>query len=105
MEDDFRLHNHGDLQYGGCFCDLHMQRYNEKLGTNYTREEFTDLLFRKTCDERVRNAWLDVSRETMSDLAEFLGKTVKEVGLNTKVGLMSSAQIRHSMEARGQSRP
>ena len=100
VEDDFRLHNHGDLQYGGCFCDLHMQRYNEKLGTNYTREEFTDLLFRKTCDERVRNAWLDVSRETMSDLAEFLGKTVKEVGLNTKVGLMSSAQIRHSMEAR-----
>ena len=100
VEDDFRLHNHGDLKYGGCFCKLHMQRYNEKLGTTYTREEFTDLLFRKTCDERVRNAWLDVSRETMTDLAEFLGKTVKEVGLNTKVGLMSSAQIRHSMEAR-----
>ena len=100
VEDDFRLHNHGDLKYGGCFCELHMQRYNEKLGTNYTREEFTDLLFRKTCDEKVRNAWLDVSRETMTDLAEFLGKTVKEVGLNTKVGLMSSAQIRHSMEAR-----
>ena len=100
VEDDFRLHNHGHLQYGGCFCKLHMQRYNKKLGTNYTREEFTDLLFRKTCDENVRNAWLDVSRETMTDLAEFLGKTVKEVGLNTKVGLMSSAQIRHSMEAR-----
>ena len=100
VEDDFRLHNHGDLKYGGCFCALHMRRYNEKLGTNYTREEFTDLLFRKTCDEKVRNAWLDVSRETMTDLAEFLGKTVKEVGLNTKVGLMSSAQIRHSMEAR-----
>lgn len=100
VEDDFRLHNHGHLKYGGCFCDLHMQRYNEKLGTAYTREEFTDLLFRKTCDEQVRNAWLDVSRETMNDLAEFLGKTVKEVGLNTKVGLMSSAQVRHSMEAR-----
>ena len=100
VEDDFRLHNHGDLKYGGCFCKLHMQRYNEKLGTQYTREEFTDLLFRKTCDERVRDAWLDVSRETMTDLAEFLGKTVKGLGLNTKVGLMSSAQIRHSMEAR-----
>ncbi len=100
VEDDFRLHNHGHLKYGGCFCDLHMQRYNEKLGTAYSREEFTDLLFRKTCDGQVRNAWLDVSRETMNDLAEFLGKTVKEVGLNTKVGLMSSAQVRHSMEAR-----
>ena len=100
VEDDFRLHNHGDLKYGGCFCDLHMQKYNEKLGAKYTREEFTDLLFRKTCDERVRNAWLDVSRETMTGLAEFLGKTAAEVGLGTKVGLMSSAQIRHSMEAR-----
>ena len=77
-----------------------MQKFNARLGTNYTREEFTDLLFRKGCDEQVRNAWLDVSRETMSDLADFLGKTVKEVGLNTKVGLMSSAQVRHSMEAR-----
>ena len=100
VEDDFRLHNHGDLQYGGCFCDLHMQRYNQKLGANYTREEFTDLLFRKGFDAKVRDAWLDVSRETMVDLANFIGKTIKEVGLNTKVGLMSSAQIRHSMEAR-----
>ena len=100
VEDDFRLHNHGVLHYGGCFCDLHMQRYNQKLGTAYTREEFTDLLFRKTCDERVRDAWLDVSRETMIDVAEFLGKTVKELGLRTRVGLMSSAQIRHALEAR-----
>ena len=100
VEDDFRLHNHGDLKNGGCFCALHMKRYNEKLGTSYSREQFTDLLFRKTCDERVRDAWLDVSRETMTDLAEFLGKTVKEVGLKTKVGLMSSTQNRHSMEAR-----
>ena len=100
VEDDFRLHNHGNLKYGGCFCDLHMQRYNKKLGTNYTRKEFTDLLFRKTYNEEVRNAWLDVSRETMVDFAEFLGTTVKEVGLNTKVGLMSSMHTYHAMEAR-----
>jgi hypothetical protein len=50
VEDDFRLHNHGDLRFGGCFCDLHMKEYNKRLGTNYTRQEFTDRLFRKNPD-------------------------------------------------------
>ena len=47
VEDDFRLHNHAPLEYGGCFCEHHMRAFNDKLGTNYTREEFTDYLFRK----------------------------------------------------------
>jgi hypothetical protein len=25
VEDDFRLHNHGPLEWGGCFCALHME--------------------------------------------------------------------------------
>ena len=37
VEEDFRLHNHALLAYGGCFCDEHMRRYNEKLGENYSR--------------------------------------------------------------------
>jgi hypothetical protein len=24
VEDDFRLHNHLPLEWGGCFCDLHI---------------------------------------------------------------------------------
>ena len=100
IEDDFRLHNHAPLEYGGCFCDLHMQKFNEKLGKNYTREEFVDRLFRKTCDEQVKKAWLDVNRECMVDLANFLGKTVQGVGLQTKVGLMSSMHQKHSTEGR-----
>ena len=100
VEDDFRLHNHGDLRYGGCFCDLHIKKYNEKLGTNYTREEFTDRLFRKTPEKRVKKAWLDVSRECMRSLAQDIGNTVKELGLGTKVGLMSSMHECHAMEGR-----
>ena len=100
VEDDFRLHNHGGLHYGGCFCDLHMQKYNERLGTKYTREEFTDRLFRKNPQKRVKKAWLDVSRECMASLAEDIGQAVAELGLGTKVGLMSSAHECHALEGR-----
>ena len=100
VEDDFRLHNHGGLRYGGCFCDLHMQRYNARLGTNYTREEFTDRLFRKKSEKRVKKAWLDVSRECMAELAEEIGDAVAKLGLGTKVGLMSSEHRQHALEGR-----
>ncbi len=100
VEDDFRLHNHAPLQYGGCFCEHHMAAFNEKLGTNYTREEFTDLLFRKEADEKVKLAFLEVNRKCMSDLAKKIGDTVRVVSPKTQVGLMSSAHIRHEMEGR-----
>lgn len=100
VEDDFRLHNHGDLKFGGCFCDLHMKKYNARLGTNYTREEFTDLLFRKTPSRKVRKAWLDVNRACMADLAREIGAAVKDIGLGTKVALMSSAHDWHALEGR-----
>lgn len=100
IEDDFRLHNHGSLEYGGCFCEHHMKAFNEKLGTDYNREEFTDRLFRKHPEERVRKAYMDVNRESMVRLAERIGHMIHELGLNTKVGLMSSMHQVHSMEFR-----
>lgn len=100
IEDDFRLHNHGDLHFGGCFCDLHMQRYNQLLGTNYTREQFTDRLFRKNPDKRVKKAWLNVNRECMVSLAEDIGRAVARLHLGTKVGLMSSRHEKHALEGR-----
>lgn len=100
VEDDFRLHNHGDLSYGGCFCEHHMKAFNEKLGTQYTREEFTDRLFRKCPDIKVKEAFMEVNRECMSSLAEEIGIMVHNLGLGIKVGLMSSAHQFHSMEYR-----
>lgn len=100
IEDDFRLHNHGFLEYGGCFCQHHMKAFNDKIGTNYTREEFTDRLFRKEPDEAVKRAFMEVNRECMVSLAEKLGKLVHDMGLKTKMGLMSSAHQFHSMEYR-----
>lgn len=100
IEDDFRLHNHSPLEYGGCFCEHHMKAFNEKLGTNYSRDEFVDLLFRKHPDEKVKKAFLEVNRQCMVTLAHKIGKKVKEIGMGTKIALMSSAHQAHSMEYR-----
>ena len=32
VDDDFRLHNHSPLQWGGCFCELHMREYSRRAG-------------------------------------------------------------------------
>lgn len=100
IEDDFRLHNHAPLTYGGCFCKLHMQKFNEKLGANYTREEFVEKVFAKGKLNEERKAFLDVNRETVLDLSKEIGNHIKALGLKTRVGLMSSMPQRHCMEAR-----
>ena len=100
IEDDFRLHNHGDLDFGGCFCALHMQKYNAKAGTDYTREEFVKRAMAPGKPSRERLAWLDVSREEMRGIAETIGKAIAGCGLKTRVALMSSSPVSHSIEAR-----
>lgn len=100
IEDDFRLHNHHPLTYGGCFCEIHMQKFNEKLGTNYTREAFVERVFAKGAPTKEREAWLDVNRETYLDLSKAIGDFIQKLGLKTRVGLMSSAPQMHCMEAR-----
>ena len=100
VEDDFRLHNHEPLEFGGCYCEHHMKAYNQKLGSNYTREELLDRFFRKEPDEAVKKAILEVNRKCMVDLAEKIGQKVKALGLGTKIGLMSSSHQMHGMEYR-----
>ena len=36
VEDDFRLHNHAPLVWGGCFCEEHMRLYSERAGKALT---------------------------------------------------------------------
>ncbi len=100
VEDDFRLHNHAPLEYGGCFCEHHIRAFNERLGTNYTREEFLDRLYRKNPEEVVKKAFMEVNRQCMVELAEAIGTMVHNLGLGTKVGLMSSGHTSHCMEYR-----
>lgn len=102
IEDDFRLHNHGSLNWGGCFCEEHMKRYCEKLGFEVTREEFVSEILKEGQGKSIyRDAYAEVARETMVELAKVVGDRVREVsGSKTVVGLMSSHPEEHAIEYR-----
>ena len=100
VEDDFRLHNHFPLEWGGCFCEKHVKRFNARLGTNYTREEFCKKAFQKGEPTKERKAWLDESRNTMLEFATLIHKVVKDANPSTGVALMSSFPEEHCLEAR-----
>lgn len=99
IEDDFRLHNHDPLDWGGCFCPIHMEQFSKALGKVESRETFVkNLSAREPSPERA--AWLDVSWKTMDGLAKDIAKTVASLGVKTHIGLMSSTPWQHAMEAR-----
>ena len=100
VEDDFRLHNHPPLEWGGCFCEKHIEKFNAKLGANYSREEFCAKAFEKGEPTKERKAWLDCSRETMLDYAALIYGIVKEANPSTEIALMTSTPTEHCMEAR-----
>lgn len=102
VEDDFRYHNRGGMNWGGCFCDLHMKRYCEKLGFEISREKFVEEILREGRGNSIyREAYADVQRESMVELAKVIGDRVREVsGGKTIVGLMSSHPEEHAIEYR-----
>lgn len=100
IEDDFRVHNHAPLSDIGCYCDLHMKLYNERLGTNYTREEFVKKAFAPGKCNPERQAFLDVNRDTMIELADVLSRAAREEYPEIDVALMSSAPFSHALEGR-----
>ena len=100
VEDDFRLHNHEPLVWGGCFCGEHMRRYSERAGKPLTREEFVAGVLAPGGVHPYRKIWLDVARETMVETARVIGDVVHAVSPGTRVGLMSSVPAIHAAEGR-----
>jgi hypothetical protein len=100
VDDDFRLHNHSPLQWGGCFCELHMAEYSRRAGRELTREEFVGGVLRPGEPHPFRRIWLETSRDAMVNLARLLGEAVRAVAPETRVGLMSSSPAVHSVEGR-----
>lgn len=100
VEDDFRLHNHDPLFWGGCFCPEHMRIYSERAGKELTREEFLAGVLQPGEPHPYRKIWLDVARETMLSAAKAIGTAVRGVSASSKVGLMSSVPYVHAAEGR-----
>ncbi len=100
VDDDFRLHNHSPLRWGGCFCDLHMMEYSRRAGRTLSREEFVKGVLQPGEPHPYRRIWLDTGRDAMVRLAKLLGDTVRSVSPETQVGLMSSSPAVHCIEGR-----
>lgn len=100
IEDDFRLHNHSPLFWGGCFCEEHMKAYSALAGKTLTREEFVAGVCGKGEVHPYRKIWLDVSRKTILHMAERIAKAVFAVNPDVRLGLMTSDPAVHCAEAR-----
>ncbi|MEG2020331.1 MAG: hypothetical protein RR087_01085 [Oscillospiraceae bacterium] len=100
VEDDFRLHNHSPLVWGGCFCDEHMKLFSKAAGKTLTREEFVNGVLSPGEVHQYRQIWLDDARQEMRENAEAIGAAVHAVNPEIRVGLMTSAPHIHAAEAR-----
>lgn len=100
VEDDFRLHNHDPLVWGGCFCPEHMKLYSQRAGKELTREEFIRGILQPGEPHPYRKIWLDVAKETMLSAAGAISSAIREVTRESKVGLMSSVPFVHAAEGR-----
>lgn len=101
IEDDFRLFSHGaKTSEGGCWCPHHIRTFNEKYGTNYTREELVKEFLSGEDGQEIRKKWLLKSREDMLGLITEIANAVKALGLNTKMGLMTGGPGGGCVEAR-----
>ncbi|WP_334352543.1 hypothetical protein [Companilactobacillus sp. HBUAS56257] len=98
LEDDFRHYKNAPFKLG-CFCEKHMQQYNEHLQTALSREEFVAKMFTGG-KNKYRDTYLKVAREEIFKVAELIEQKVHQVSPTTTLGLMSSWPEVHALEGR-----
>ena len=89
IDDDVRF-GHMPIGYG-CFCDKCLEIFEEESGTKYTRENLKKALNEGSVDEKlkIRKAWLQHNRNTISHLFELIEKTVHEINPKMPLGFMT----------------
>ncbi|MFW6413694.1 MAG: hypothetical protein ACOCZS_00200 [Verrucomicrobiota bacterium] len=101
IEDDWRLHNHGaELGFGGCFCELHLERFSNAVGQKVKREELLEKILASDEPHPWRKIWLDIWKDSLLEPARDLYTAVKDASPATRLALMSSDPDTHSIEGR-----
>ncbi len=98
VEDDVRLANHEPLDWGGCFCPLHVAEFNRRAGVAATREEIIAAVLQPGVPHPWRDLWLDMWDETQTAMVAEWREVVEAGG--SRLGLMSSGLEAHSVEGR-----
>ncbi|AWM74846.1 hypothetical protein [Lactobacillus kullabergensis] len=99
LEDDFRHYNHSPLKLM-CFCDYHMQLYNEKLGKKETRAEFVKKMLQPGKPTEERQVYLDQARQEMIETEHIIEQAVHKVSPETDLAQMTSYPDWHALEGR-----
>jgi hypothetical protein len=98
IDDDIRYHNHEPLDWGGCWCPLHLAEFNRRTGLNATREDIVRNVVRSGEPHPWRETWLDLWDELQCELIASWRDIAEAAG--TRLGLMSSNPETHAMEGR-----
>lgn len=99
LEDDFRHYNHSPLKLM-CFCNYHMQLYNEKLGKKETRPEFVKKMLQPGKPTKERQVYLDQARQEMIETEHIIEQAVHKVSPETDLAQMTSYPDWHALEGR-----
>lgn len=89
IDDDIRF---GHMPIGnGCFCDNCRNIFEKETGTKYTRESLKKALNEGSAKEKlkIRDAWLQHNRNTISRLFTLIEKTVHEINPAMTLGFMT----------------
>jgi len=98
LDDDIRLANHAPLDWGGCWCPLHIAEFNRRAGISATREQIVAASMQPGEPHPWREVWLDMWEETMLQLVTKFRQVIEPYGV--QLGLMSSGPMMHAMEGR-----
>ena len=92
LDDDFRLNNHGSELPVGCFCPLHLKRFGELTGKEWSREELKDKIF---CGKpgQLRARWLEAAGGSLMEFAASIEKAVHDVSPQTRIGLATAMSL------------
>ena len=89
IDDDIRF---GHMPIGlGCFCDNCLNIFEKESGKKYTRESLKSALNEGPSDEklRLRKAWLQHNRNTISRLFSLIEKAAHEINPELPLGFMT----------------
>lgn len=96
IEDDYRYNNHGSVKFG-CFCDRHLEAFNERVGGDYDRQGLVDRLLRPGTPDPARGQWLEFLADTLSEFGAELAREVHAVTPDVQLGWMAVTPVLHDM--------
>ncbi|MEZ5103497.1 MAG: hypothetical protein R2757_03295 [Draconibacterium sp.] len=91
FEDDYELsHQPPEVRFG-CFCPLHLAEFAKRQNKYYSREELFEI-FQQVNPEsmKLRQAWAELSRDSLSNLASLIRKKIDEIDPKTRIMLCQS---------------